>query len=79
MSLRSVGLLSNRLLLCGIAFELAVTAAVVYLPPLQRVFGTRPLDRAELVVLATFPVLVWAVDEIFRAVGRTRAGSASHS
>ena len=44
-SLRSVGVLSNRLLLWGIAFELAFAAAIVWLPPLQDVFGTRPPDR----------------------------------
>jgi phosphoglycolate phosphatase-like HAD superfamily hydrolase len=39
-SLFSVGLLSNPLLLWGIAFELVFTAAVVNLAPLQDVFGT---------------------------------------
>jgi calcium-translocating P-type ATPase len=73
VSLRSVGVLTNRLLLAGIAFELAVTAAVIYLPPLQRVFGTRPLGGRELLVLATFPVVVWGVDELFRAVSRRRS------
>ena len=34
-SLRSVGVLTNPLLLWGIAFELAFAAAVVTLPPLQ--------------------------------------------
>jgi calcium-translocating P-type ATPase len=73
VSLRSVGVLSNRLLLGGIAFELAVTAAVIYLPALQVVFGTRALGAAELAVLATFPVVVWSADEAFRALGRRRA------
>ena len=70
VSLRSVGVLSNRLLLGGIAFELALTAAVIYLPVLQDVFGTRPLGGGQLALLATFPVIVWAVDEAYRAVGR---------
>jgi magnesium-transporting ATPase (P-type) len=65
-SLRAIGVFSNRLLLWGIAFELAFAAAVVYLPPLQRVFGTAPLGLPELAVLAVFPVVVWGSDELRR-------------
>ena len=73
VSLLSIGVFTNRLLWGGVIFELAVSAAVIYLPPLQDVFGTRALGVRELGVLATFPVIVWAVDEVFRAVGRRRA------
>jgi calcium-translocating P-type ATPase len=72
-SLRSIGLFSNRMLLAGIAFELAFTAALVYLPPLQAVFGTAALGPAHLLFLMPFPVAVWAVDELYRALGRRRA------
>ena len=78
VSLLSIGVLSNRLLLAGIAFELAVTAAVVYLPPLQDVFGTRPLGASELLMLLPFPFVVWGVDECYRAVGRHRAEARAH-
>jgi calcium-translocating P-type ATPase len=71
-SLRSIGVLSNRLLVGGIAFELAFTAALIYLPPLHAVFGTAALGVAELAFLAPFPVLVWGVDEIYRARLRRR-------
>jgi magnesium-transporting ATPase (P-type) len=73
VSLLRVGVLSNRPLLWGIAFELALTALVVYLPPLQDWLGTRPLGWQELLVLAPFPVVVWLVDEAVRAAGRRRA------
>jgi magnesium-transporting ATPase (P-type) len=62
----AIGWRSNPLLLWGIAFELVFTAALIYLPPLQSVFGTRPLGPAELALLATFPVIVWGVDELRR-------------
>ncbi|PRX21873.1 P-type E1-E2 ATPase [Actinoplanes italicus] len=71
-SLRSIGVFSNPLLLGGIAFELAFTAAVIYLPPLQAVFGTAALGVAELLFLTPFPLLVWGADEIFRARARRR-------
>ena len=72
-ALRRVGLLSNPLLLGGIAFELAFAVAVVYLPPLQVLFGTAPLPLWAVALLVPMPVLVWGVDEAFRAVGRRRS------
>jgi magnesium-transporting ATPase (P-type) len=65
-SLRSVGVWSNRALLWGIAFELAFTAALLYVPPFQAVFGTRPLPPSDLALLAVFPVIVWGTDELRR-------------
>lgn len=79
VSLVSIGFLSNRLLLLGIGFELAVTAAAIYVPALQSLLGTRPLDAAHLAVLATFPVVVWGVDELFRAAVRRRSDRASRT
>jgi magnesium-transporting ATPase (P-type) len=73
-SLRSIGLFSNRLLLWGIAFELVFTAALIYLPPLQGLFGTAALDWSHLAVLAPFPLIVWGADEVYRW-SRRRAGT----
>jgi magnesium-transporting ATPase (P-type) len=64
---RSVGWTSNPLLLWGIAFELVFAAALIYLPPLQAVFGTRALGWAEIAILAPFPFIVWGADELRRA------------
>ncbi|MGV8874484.1 MAG: cation-translocating P-type ATPase [Rhodococcus sp. (in: high G+C Gram-positive bacteria)] len=72
-SLRSVGLLSNRPLLWGIAFELVFTAAVIYAPPLQYIFGTAALGPAQLVVLAPFPFVTWGIDEGVRSIRRRRS------
>lgn len=69
-SLRSIGLFSNPLLLGGIAFELVFAAAVVYLPPLQAVFGTAALPGWVLALLVPMPVLVWGLDEIYRGLRR---------
>ena len=65
-SLRAVGLLSNPLLLWGIAFELAFTAAVIYVPPLQSVFGTAPLGAGAVLFVTPFPFVVWGADELRR-------------
>jgi len=65
-SLFTVGLRSNPLLLWGIAFELVFTAAVIYLPWLQDLFGTASLPPGQLAVLLPFPFLVWGADELLR-------------
>jgi magnesium-transporting ATPase (P-type) len=72
-SLRQIGLTTNPLLLGGIAFELFFAAAVIYLPPLQTVFGTAPLPGWALALLVPMPILVWGVDEMYRAIRRARS------
>ena len=66
-SLRGVGLLTNPLLLGGIAFELVFTAALIYVPGLQAIFATAALGPAELAFLLPFPLIVWGSDELRRA------------
>ncbi|MFF8513480.1 cation-translocating P-type ATPase [Streptomyces sp. NPDC015492] len=73
-ALRDIGLLSNPLLLAGIAFELAFTAALVYAPPLQHLFGTAALPPDVVLLVAVFPVLVWGTDELRRARRRRHRG-----
>lgn len=76
-SLREIGVFSNRLLLWGILFELVFAAAVIYLPPLQAVFGTNALDVGGLAILVLFPSLVWGTDELRRWARRSREASGS--
>ncbi|MFI7604472.1 cation transporting ATPase C-terminal domain-containing protein [Micromonospora sp. NPDC049366] len=71
-SLRTLGLWSNRLLLWGIAFEIAFAAALVTVPPLRAMFGTALPDPLMLALLIAFPILVWVPDELRRAVLRRR-------
>jgi calcium-translocating P-type ATPase len=78
-SLRSVGVFSNRLLLVGFAFELALAALFVYAPPFQDVLGTAPLPPSYLLILLPFPFVVWGADELRRYFVRTRAAKESLS
>ena len=71
-SLREVGLLTNPLLLWGIAFEVVFAAAVIYLPALQQLFQTAALAPGTLAVIAPFPFAVWGVDELRRLKRRRR-------
>ena len=65
-SLRSVGVFSNRLLLWGIAFELALAAVIIYAPPFQSLLGTAALTPDMLLFVAPFPFIVWGADELRR-------------
>ena len=72
-SLRSVGFFTNRLLLWGIASEIAFAALLIYVPLLQTVFGTAALGPAEIAFLLPFPLIVWGADELRRWFLRRRA------
>jgi magnesium-transporting ATPase (P-type) len=76
-SLWRVGVGGNRLLLAGIAFELAFAATLIYLPALQAVFGTAPLPGWVLLLLVPMPVIVWGVDEAYRWADRRRMARAT--
>ncbi|MFC6236682.1 cation-translocating P-type ATPase [Longivirga aurantiaca] len=70
-SLWSIGVLSNRLLLWGIAFELAFAALVVLVPGVSDVLGMAAPPVEQVAVLPLFAVVVWGVDEVVRWVRRT--------
>ena len=72
VSLRSIGLTTNPLLLGGIAAELVFAAALVYLPFLHPIFGTAAPSPAQLLVVLPYPFIVWGADEIRRSVQRHR-------
>jgi calcium-translocating P-type ATPase len=66
----SYGLLGNRLILVGIAVELALVFAIAYTSPGQWLFGTAPIGVAAWLVAVPFAVLAWALDEIRKALIR---------
>jgi magnesium-transporting ATPase (P-type) len=77
-SLRSVGVLSNRFLLGGIAFSLAFSALLIYAPPLHGFFGTAALSPAQLATVTPFPFMVWSADEVRRLFIRRRRRARAH-
>ncbi|AZQ40894.1 cation-transporting P-type ATPase [Streptomyces cyaneochromogenes] len=72
-SILSVGLLSNPALLAAGGFGVALMAAISYLPPLQAVFNTAPLDADDWAVLAGLGTLPLIADEARKAWLRRRA------
>lgn len=62
-SVLKVGLLSNPALLVAGGFGVALMAAISYLPPLQSVFNTAPLDAVDWAVLTGLGTLPLIADE----------------
>jgi len=71
-SILKVGLLSNRFLLVGIALEVALLLALLYVPPLQEAFHMRPLEPQAWLLLAAWPPIVIAAEEARKAFFRRR-------
>ncbi|ABC82029.1 cation-translocating P-type ATPase [Anaeromyxobacter dehalogenans] len=72
-----LGVPRSRLLRWGVAVELAVLAAIVYLPPLQALFGTAPLPAAAWPWLALCPVAMVLLDDARKVAARLAYGAAS--
>jgi magnesium-transporting ATPase (P-type) len=76
-SIVSVGLLSNRLLLVGIAVEVAMIGVLASTPGLQEAFHTAPLSPWCWVFLLIWPPLVLGAEELRKAVLRRRGRAPS--
>ena len=68
-----MGLTSNRMLLWGLLFEVVFAACLIYLPAANDVMHTAPLPAEVVLGLCAFPVIVWGVDECYRAWRRRKA------
>ena len=72
LSVFAIGLFSNRFLVAGIAFEIALLLAFLYLPPLQGIFHTEPIDPRAWLLLAVWPGVVLGAEEVRKALVRRR-------
>jgi magnesium-transporting ATPase (P-type) len=66
------GLPANRLLWAGIAVEISLLLAIVYLPPLQRVFGTAGIPLEGWLFILPFAPALLLADEARKAIVRRR-------
>jgi P-type Ca2+ transporter type 2C len=71
-SVRSIGLLTNRLIVAGIAVEIAMVALLAYTPGLDDIFHTSDLSGPEWLFLLLWPPLVLGAAELRKAVVRRR-------
>jgi sodium/potassium-transporting ATPase subunit alpha len=76
ISIATLGLLSNRLVLAGIATELALAAFIIYTPLGNGIFGCAPLGIDVWLLLIPFALLLLAADETRKYI--VRRGSHTH-
>ena len=69
-SLRAIGVLTNPLLVLGIAVELGFAFALLYATPFHGLFGTASLSPSQLAIVLPFPFVVWGADELRRWCAR---------
>ncbi len=60
----------NRLLLAGVASELALLAAIVYAPWGHLMLGTAPIDSPVWLFILPFPLAMLALEEARKAIAR---------
>jgi magnesium-transporting ATPase (P-type) len=71
-SVFSIGLFSNPWIIYGVIFELVLVAAIIYIPFLQRIFGTTSVGWIEWVLALSFGVIIFVADEARKAFIRRR-------
>ena len=71
-SVRSVGLLANRLILAGIGVEIAMVALLAYVPGIDDIFHTGGLSGWEWLFLLVWPPVVLGAEELRKAAVRRR-------
>jgi Ca2+-transporting ATPase len=67
------GLFSNRWLWGSVLLSLALQAAVIYIPPLQRAFSTVPLSASDWLFAAAVASSVLWLRELSKVITRARA------
>src|SRR5829696_6923543 len=70
LSLRTIGPWSNRLLLVGIAVEVAMIALLAYTPGLDEIFHTSALGPWHWLFLLAWPPVVLCAEEARKAMTR---------
>ena len=73
VSVFRIGIFGNRFLMWGIVFELAFAAALIYVPFLQRLFKTGPVDAVWWAYLFAFVPVIFLAEEGRKAIVRRRA------
>ncbi|MBK8810087.1 MAG: cation-transporting P-type ATPase [Acidobacteria bacterium] len=69
-SIFSLGFFSNRLLLWCIAAEIGLMLALIYTPPLQRIFQMSPPTLEHWMMIGTFGVVLLLLEELRKLIAR---------
>nr|XP_027205402.1 calcium-transporting ATPase 4, endoplasmic reticulum-type-like [Dermatophagoides pteronyssinus] len=79
LSVLSIGVFSNKLLLWALSCSLLIHLAVLYVPPLRAIFHLQPLSLYEWVVVAAFSLPIVLLDEAIKCLLRTAVWKAAMS
>ena len=71
-SIFRIGFLTNRLVLVGIAVELALLGILIYIPFMQPIFNTAPIGLREWAYLFMWTPVIFFLDELRKAILRWR-------
>ena len=71
-SIFRVGFFTNKLVLWGIAVELALLGVLIYVPFMQSIFNTAPIGLREWVYLFAWTPVIFLLDELRKAILRWR-------
>jgi Ca2+-transporting ATPase len=72
-SIFSIGWFSNKAMLAAVGIGIVAHLAILYVPFLQKVFGTVPLDAAHFAVAAGGAIVLMAFVEVYKLVLRKLA------
>ena len=75
LSIFTLGFFSNRLVLAGIAIELALAALIIYTPAGNALFGCAPIDLQIWLLLIPFGLLLLGADETRKVFARRTIGA----
>jgi Ca2+-transporting ATPase len=71
-SLAALGVFSNRPLVGAVALTVTLQLLIIYIAPLQRVFGTTALSIGEFVTVVVLSAVIPFAVEIEKAIARAR-------
>lgn len=71
-SVFKIGLFSNKRVVFGVIFEILLLCAIVYVPFLQGVFNTAPLNILDWVLLVLIPIPVILLEELRKVLVRRK-------
>lgn len=74
-----IGLFSNRPLLAAVLFTVMLQLCIIYIPFLNNIFKTDPLNATELFICFCLPMIVIAVVEIEKFIRLKRKSARLHS
>lgn len=75
-SLFSIGIFSNRLMVLAVALTFVLQLMLIYVPFLQRFFGTEALDARDLIIALAISSIVFIAVEIEKWIRRRRGEGA---